>query len=133
MEPMKKQIDTIEEARAFVEALHEEKKYVIWVRSNPDGIGFIVNWQIHKTFITYDGKEFPDEVWQTEAGDLKLIQDIEPEHCRNILRMILRQEREDQASMSSLAAQMAEALGNLKETIETATGIDLSEPKHILH
>lgn len=107
---MREEIDTIEEAQALMESLYAEKKYIIEVLQLAAG-GYAVQWQEHKMYTSLDGKEWPDEVWRTEDGRLLQIQDIEPEHCRNILRMILRQDREAEE-------QLKEFTGALKNTIE---------------
>jgi hypothetical protein len=55
-------------------------------------------------------------------GEVHLVQDLEPEHARNILRMILRQERESKDALNNLADHIAEAIesGKLAEML----GID---------
>jgi len=107
---MRKEIGTIEEAQTFVDALYKEEKYIIEVLQLAVG-GYAVQWQEHKSYTAYDGKVWPDEVWRTEDGRLLQIQDIDPEHCRNILRMMLRQERE---AASRLQALMDAVTANLQ-------------------
>lgn len=115
---MKKDVDTIEEAQALMESLYAEKKFIIEVLQLAAG-GYSVRWQEHKFYKSLDGKEWPDEVWRTEDGRLLQIQDIEPEHCRNILRMILRQEREAEAKLAELESAFAEALDKIYEGMES--------------
>jgi hypothetical protein len=110
---MKQELKTIEEAQALVDSLYKEGKYIIEVQQLAGDAGYAVQWQEHKFYKAFDGKEWPDEVWRTEDGRLLQIQDIEPEHCRNILRMILRQDREAEAALNELTSK-------LKDVIETA-------------
>ena len=102
---MRKEISTIEEAQSFVDSLYKEEKYIIEVLQLAAG-GYAVQWQEHKSYTAYDGKVWPDEVWRTEDGRLLQIQDIEPEHCRNILRMMLRQDREAEARLNELTSAL---------------------------
>jgi len=106
---MRKEIGTIEEAQTFVDALYKEEKYIIEVLQLAVG-GYAVQWQEHKSYTAYDGKVWPDEVWRTEDGRLLQIQDIDPEHCRNILRMMLRQEREAEARLKALTDVLRETM-----------------------
>jgi hypothetical protein len=69
---------------------------------------FSVSWIKNKSYTTIDGKTFSDEVWQTEDGKLIAIQDLEPEHAKNIIRMILRKDREFSKLMEQLTAQLDE-------------------------
>jgi hypothetical protein len=106
---MKKVIQTEEELRAFVDPLIAEGKYIFDIYKGANG--FVVQWQEHKTYTAHDGKVFPDEVWITETGEMKQIQDIEPEHCRNIIRMILRKDRELGKVIDNMMKQLAESMG----------------------
>jgi len=125
---MRKEIFSTEETESFVNSLFDEKKYIINVQALPDNNGYLVQWQEHKTYKTYDGKEFPDEAWLTEDNRMLLIQDIEPEHCRNILRMMLRQEREVKKAMEELSNHLVDIVqqGGLMES-------DPEEVQHTLH
>jgi len=125
---MKKEIKSIEDTDAFVNELLAEEKYVIDIQELPLNAGWIVQWQEHKTYKAFDGKEFPDEVWLTEDNRLLQIQDIEPEHCRNILRMMLRKEREAKAAMENFTDHLVDVLrnGGLMEG-------DMAETQHTLH
>jgi hypothetical protein len=125
---MKKVIFSTEETETFVNQLLTEQKYVIDVQELPDAAGWIVQWQEHKTYKALDGKEFPDEVWLTEDNRLFLVQDLEPEHCRNILRMMLRNERELKERFAQLSDHLVEIVqqGGLIES-------DAEEVQHTLH
>lgn len=109
---MKVEVNTIEEASAIVDPLMAEKKWAIAVVQKEDG-KFIIQWMEHKMYTALDGKEYRDEVWTTKEGDMKLIQDLEPEHAKNIIRMMLRQEREAKQHLDSLYDRVAETLGGM--------------------
>lgn len=110
---MKEEVDTIEEAEAIVNPLLAENKWSITVAITP-AKKYLVQWLERKMYTAQDGKEYPDEVWMTIDGEMKLIQDLEPEHARNIIRMMLRNERERAQEFKDLfarvAAQIAEDL-----------------------
>lgn len=90
----RKEVKTLEEVENIITPL-ATGEYVIDVKPLPDNSGYAIEWELHKTYVAFaDGKEYLDEVWRTEDGRVLQIQDIEPEHCRNILRMIIRQNRE---------------------------------------
>lgn len=134
---MKKEFDNIEEAQALVDSLHAEAKYIIEAQQLASG-GFAIKWQEHKSYTAFDGKVWPDEVWRTEDGRLLQIQDIEPEHCRNILRMMLRQEREAEARLSELTAQMRNAMeavrANTQDGYEDSVdGSFIPGPRPVVH
>lgn len=106
----RKELKTVEEVDEFVKPL-ATGGFVIDIRALPEDGGYVVEWQEHKSYTSYaDGKEYPDELWRTEDGRLLLIQDIEPEHCRNILRMILRNERLAEARLNTLFESLMESL-----------------------
>jgi hypothetical protein len=115
---MKQEFKTYEELEAFVNPKLAEEKYVMDIRQLPNGAGYSVQWQEHKTYTAFDGKVFPDEVWITEDDRMLLIQDIEPEHCRNILRMMLRQEREARAALDGLTERLLESLELVREELQ---------------
>ena len=125
---MRKELKSVEDTETFVNGLLKEQKYVIDVQELPAEAGWIVQWREHKTYKAFDGKEFPDEVWLTEDNRLFLVQDLEPEHCRNILRMMLRQEREAKASLEQLSSHLVDIFqkGGLMES-------DPEEVQHTLH
>jgi len=132
---MKKEVQTFEEAEAFVTPLMAEKKWAISVIQKTDG-SFMIQWMEHRKYTAYDGKEFFDEVWTTEKGEMKLVQDLEPEHARNILRMILRKEREATEVMQDIFKEMVENYGDGEDFDEDdidEDGILVEPEKRILH
>lgn len=126
---MKKNIKTTDELELFVNKLIGEKQ-VVEVFELPEGMGFEVQWIEHKSYTAQDGQTFPDEIWTTKEGEMKLVQDLEPEHLRNVLRMILRQERESRKSLEGILEQIVD---------EWSTKVDDEEeesqpqPTHTLH
>lgn len=123
---MKIVFDTVDKADEFVAKLYDEQKFVINARHLPDSSGIEIQWIEHKPYKAHDGKEFFDEVWVTEDGEMKLIQDLEPEHARNVLRMLLRQERAARQVMNTLM----ENLVNIDEEDNT---VATSVTQHVLH
>jgi len=137
---MRKELKTIEEAQAFVDALYKEEKYIIEVLQLTGDAGYAIQWQEHKSYTSLDGKEWPDEVWRTEDGRLLQIQDIEPEHCRNILRMMLRQEREAEARLKVLTDTLRSTMDAMKADLQAGSEdtldgsfIPASSDKPIIH
>jgi hypothetical protein len=107
---MKQTLKTFEEVQALIDGLMEEKKYAIDIQELGDNAGYIVNWQETKMYTAMDGKEYPDEFWITKDNDMLLVQDISPEHCRNILRLLLRNNREMEVAMSEFRAHLVEVV-----------------------
>jgi hypothetical protein len=132
---MKKTVLTYEEMQAVVEPLVDSKLYVIDVQELEDNAGYTIQWLEHKTYVAYDGETYPDEVWLTEDNRLLLVQDIDPAHCRNILRMILRHDRE---SLTSEMSDISEHLSILKDALQGVDGVDdlpftITPPPRTLH
>lgn len=119
-------------AEAFVNDLIDKQTHVIEVEELPNGNGYEVQYIEHKTYTSLDGKSYPDEVWVTKEGDMKLIQDLEPEHARNILRMLLRQEREAKAGIEAMFEQIQSALKNGSTEEDDEFDSDTTTP-HTLH
>jgi len=115
---MKKEAATFEEAEAIVNPLLAEKKWAISVIQKVDQT-FVIQWVEHKKYTAQDGQQFHDEVWTTKEGDMKLVQDLEPEHARNILRLLLRNERQAKEEANSMFEQIAnEFIQSLEEDSE---------------
>lgn len=130
---MKQEAKTVEEVKAIVDPLMAENKWAIAVVEKEDG-SFTIQWMEHKTYTSHDGEEFKDEVWTTREGDMKLVQDLEPEHLRNILRMMLRNERMSKENMRTLFEQMAESmLGDDEEEESLFPNWEPTESKSHLH
>jgi len=65
--------------------------------------------QVDQFYTDRDGKVWPEEIWETEDGRKILVKDLEMEHARNIIRMILRTDRQ--------YAQLQEAMRTAIETL----------------
>lgn len=100
---MQKTFKTEAEVDTFVNPMLDEDRFIIEIDDLVDG-SYLVKWQEHKTYVAVDGIEYPDEIWVTKDDQLLQIQDIEPEHCRNILRMILRNGRESGGMLGQSAS-----------------------------
>jgi primase-polymerase (primpol)-like protein len=125
---MKKEFSSVEEAKMFIDELAEKKEFVINSMPNKDG-KIEVEWQEHKKYTARDGQTFYDEVWITKDNQMLQIQDIDAEHCRNIIRMMLRQERAARAAVDILAAQLAESFaGTFDEPDEDDFFPDANHP-----
>jgi hypothetical protein len=104
-----KDLHTEEEALAFAQTLHDDDNTVDLVKTT-DGL-YRVRWIKNKKYTTYDNKEFTDEVWMTEKEELICIQDLTEAHAKNIIRMMLRNQRQTQ----QVAAAMLESLSTLAD------------------
>lgn len=103
-------IKKFKELEDFVRQLQSEGNVVEVSRLND--LSFEVRWVKGKTYIAFDGAEYPDEAWVTEDGRMLLIQDLSEDHAKNIIRMIIRQDRETAARVQEIASKMAAAFGS---------------------
>ena len=114
----------IEEAEAFVESLYKDDKWVIKAsKGTDDQGGYNVEWQEHKKYTAHDGKEYPDEIWVTEQGEMILIQDLSEAHVRNVCRMMLRNERLQRQAYSALLEGLQSAMLGGDEGDEAPTDL----------
>jgi hypothetical protein len=121
-----------DEAIEFVKLLQDNN--TVDVLKTVDG-AFRINWVENKKYTTHDGKEFIDEVWTKEDGTMIACQDLELDHAKNIIRMILRQERERSAMEAQLYNQMQAALQSIAAKDDEDDG-DIpvsSEEVRVLH
>lgn len=102
------------DALKCIEKLRIEGKWAISATVDPADNTITIQWEPQKYYTAQDGKEYPDEVWTTLEGKMIQVQDLEPEHCRNIVRMILRQQRENAVAYQELVKE----IGSLIESIE---------------
>lgn len=134
---MKTEKRTYGEMEEFVRPLLAEKKFAINIRQLPENAGYSIEWIEHKNYTAFDGQEFPDEIWIAEDGRINLVQDLEEGHVRNILRMILRQEREARDAVKAMRESLAAAIENgtfdamLGGADEDEEGDELPETAHI--
>jgi hypothetical protein len=78
-----------------------------------DGI-FRVNWIANKMYRLSTGKEVVDEVWTKEDGTMIVCQDLEPNHAKNIIRMMLRNKRKRHKEDQEILEQLHTVLQNLQ-------------------
>lgn len=104
---MTKDFKDMAEASDFIQSLLDSKKYAVLV--DIIETGYRIKWIELKTYVAQDGKEYLDEVWETKEGQMVLIQDLAPEHARNIIRMMIRNEREVRNALKQILAQAAKA------------------------
>ncbi len=110
---MKAVFNNVDEAQVFVDDLWTKGKYALGILPLDDG-KIEVQYIEHKTYTAVDGKTFPDEVWMTKEGEMILVQDLSPDHLRNILRMKLRKEREMTSVLDLIGQGLAEAKDDLE-------------------
>jgi hypothetical protein len=122
-----KEFDTYEELESFVNPLVAEKKWCIDVRQNTNTGKYSANWIEHK-FYDADGQQVPDEIWTTRVGEMICVQDMSEKHVRDVLRMILRAEREQRLMLDALAKQIASGLDEAEGVTPT-----LHTPSTTLH
>jgi hypothetical protein len=104
-----------EEAKEFCETLMKDN--CIDVLQTVDG-GFRITWIPNKMFTSFDGKEYVDEVWTKEDGTMISCQDLEPEHAKNIIRMMLRNERERRRVEQEMLEAMQQAIQSIAAASE---------------
>ena len=119
------------EALAFIETLEADNS-VDTIRL-AGGI-FRINWIKNKMFTSVDGKEYTDEVWTKEDGTMIVCQDLELEHARNIIRMMLRNDRSRRKETAEMMAAFEIGLQDAVVQImdESASG-DLPETAPVYH
>ena len=115
-----------DDALLFAKNLHDADNCVDVVDVGDGTI--CVRWIKNKKFIAYDGKEFTDEVWMTEKEELICVQDLSEAHAKNIIRMMLRNDRVS----DELATRLVEQLSELASVVDKLDENTESAP-HILH
>jgi hypothetical protein len=103
------------ELEKFVQPLINENKWAIDIRQGTRVGTYKVLWIEHKHYMAHDGQTFPDEIWVTEKGEMMCIQDLDPDHAKNVLRMMLRQEREQRAMIQAALASLAAEVGDIND------------------
>lgn len=109
-----KNFTDVDEASEFVKEFDNDDTVAYTCLPEQDG-SITVKWITHKKYTDVNGTEIHDEIWQTRDGQLILVQDLETEHLRNILRMILRNRRERTAQLASLFESIAEGYAGEQE------------------
>lgn len=114
-----KTFNTAEEANEFI--VEMSKKDVSIDAYQGKDKRYTVSWVENKTYISRDGKEFTDEVWITIDNEMIHVQDLEAEHARNIIRMMLRNRRESMIKAKEMVSQLETALTGMLEDTEEVT------------
>lgn len=105
---MKVILQTEAEVIEKFDKLTSEKKWAIDLFPNADG-SFTLQWIERKTYVAQDGKTFPDEIWITAENEMINVQDLEPAHALNILRLLLRNERKRMELIQAVQLSMMES------------------------
>lgn len=61
---------------------------------------------IDQFYTSLDGKVWPEETWITEDGREILVKNLEPEHAKNIIRMVIRNQRENEREYQQMIAAL---------------------------
>lgn len=102
-----KTFNTIEEAEKFVYDLSKQDVTIDTIISDDET--YVVNWVENRKYKAFDGKEYTDEVWVKEDNTLVVVQDLEPEHAKNIIRMILRDRKETAKLINRLSVALMQS------------------------
>ncbi len=124
-----KTFKTQEEATDFITSI-SDKDVTIDGYETDDGM-FCVAWIENKKYIAFDGKEYTDQVWTKEDGTMIVVQDLDPEHAKNIIRMIIRKQDESYAEILESTASLTAAL----EALQISVNDDIPDPEEprVLH
>jgi len=101
----------------------------IEVTKTQDGL-YCVSWLENVNYVSFTGETHIDEVWTKEDGTMIAVQNLELAHAHNIIRMILRNERE----RNKATALIIDQLENLFNAVDEAVATDAdTDPNRILH
>lgn len=130
---MKKIFQTPEEAASFILNMPDHNKYAFDFYRDLDG-NVVLQWIEYKQYTAVDGKVFNDEIWITEDNQMHCVQDLEPEHCRNIIRMMIRNSRESERQFRELIEGALGALVEDNPNLNAEESLPDAEPQpRILH
>lgn len=101
-----KWFSTYEEVESFVTPMMPANAF--WIKEVEHGGGFEVKWIENKTYTAFDGKTYHDDVWVTEQQELISIQDLTDAHAKNIIRLLLRNQRESKKQWDELLTVLAD-------------------------
>jgi hypothetical protein len=125
---MKKTFKTNQEAADFFNGIDSDKFAACFI-PDPNKDGGTLEWVERKAY-TENGQEKLDEVWLRQNGEMVQVQDLSVEHARNIIRMILRNQREHQKAMSDFLNQLQQPA---QEDGEEQLAPVIQMPKRVLH
>ena len=89
-----KTIEGLNNVRDFIHELCEDETVVVDFSETSEPDTYEVRWVNRKKYISFKNEELDDEVWCTVDGKLIVCQDLEAEHARNIVRMMIKSSRE---------------------------------------
>lgn len=95
------EFSTIDEVEEYIMGVPSEPKLIFDIFQKIDG-KYLLRWQEQKYYVAQDGQTYPDEVWITKEGKSVQVQDLDVEHLRNVLRMIIRNDRKYEESLKEL-------------------------------
>lgn len=111
----------------FIEDLHQSGHTVDLYKMD-SGV-YRVSWVEPKTYVSHTGDTHEDEVWMTEDGRMIHVQDLEPEHARNIVRMMIRNSKAAIQAQHNAMEAVAKAISQLTPGDDT----DDNEVPRVLH
>lgn len=115
----------------FIEDLHQSGNIVDLYKTD-SGV-YRVSWVENKTYVSHTGDIHNDEVWITEDGRMIHIQDLEPEHARNIIRMMIRNSKEAINAQYNTMGAIAEAIDQIMQDGDDSVDNDNNETPRVLH
>ena len=114
-----------EEVTKFINDLHD-KGYAVDLYKTDDET-FKLNWIKLKKFTNVmDNVEYTDEIWTKEDGTMINCQDLDLPHAQNIIRMMLRNDREQRKVQQEIIASIQEAIatGDFSNIASTDDEVD---------
>ena len=87
-----KAFSTLNDLYLFLSSFPDKEKYDFVSRSTSTG-DCLVMWKEKKFYTSYTGDFLPDELWVAEYGQIFHVQDLTEDHAKNILRMLIRNQR----------------------------------------
>lgn len=113
----KKSFNSFDAASSFADDLAKEEKWAVDIIPDKDSSSYSVCWIEQKHYTSHSGEVHLDEVWVTAEGEMKCIQDLDAEHARNIIRMLIRNERRQLEAMQDAFA----AIASMHDSLEVDT------------
>ena len=124
---MKHEVKTQDEAVAFVLPLIESGKYHVDVFEVKERGVIEIQWIEKKQYIAYgDKKQYIDECWMAEDGTMYNVQDLTEDHAKNIIRMMIRQDREERQAIMAVAAQLRSTMEGILPSSELEEGDEIT-------
>lgn len=117
-----------DEAQAKYEEILKNPNHAVDAFRLEDGT-FRLTWIELPKYTAQDGKQYTDEAWVTKEGDVIAVQDLSEAHAKNIIRMMLRQQREQAIFKEQFLRRLQEGLlGTYDEDDEVLGGAMITDP-----